>query len=72
MDITMCTGNCPISDNCYRYMTNPDSYGQTYSCLEDICIPNNYSMLIPYEIKQNKINYTLEDFILDEIYKSKD
>lgn len=70
-DICMCTGNCPINENCYRYMAEPDSYGQTYSSLESICIPNDYEMLIPYENKQNKINYTLEDFILDEIRKSK-
>ena len=48
-DICMCTGNCPVSDNCYRYMAIPNTYGQTYSSLESICIPNDYSELIPYE-----------------------
>lgn len=69
-DITMCTGNCPVSENCYRYMAKPNKYGQTYSSLEDVCLPNNYSELIPYENKEeNKISYTLEDFIMNEIRK---
>ena len=49
MDICMCTGNCPISEYCYRYMAKADPYGQTYSCLEDICIPNDYEEFIPYK-----------------------
>ena len=73
-DICMCTGDCPISEYCYRYMATPNHYGQSYSNLEDICIPNNYAELIPYRnsIKQDyekTINYTLEDFILEEIRK---
>ena len=68
-DICMCTGNCPVSENCYRYMAEPNKYGQTYSSLEDVCLSNNYSELIPYENKENKISYTLEDFIMDEIRK---
>lgn len=67
-DICMCTGNCPVSENCYRYMAEPNKYGQTYSSLEDVCL-SNYSELIPYENKENKISYTLEDFIMDEIHK---
>ena len=48
-DICMCTGNCPVKENCYRYMAIPNPYGQTFSCLESICIPNGYSELIPYK-----------------------
>ena len=69
-DICMCTGNCPVSENCYRYMAEPNKYGQTYSSLEDICLPNNYSELIPYEEK-DVVDYTLDDFIMDEINKKK-
>ena len=71
MDITMCTGNCPIKENCYRYMAKPNDYWQTYSSLEDICLPNDYSELIPYEENERRINYTLNDFIMDEIRKKK-
>lgn len=77
-DITMCTGNCPVKENCYRYMAVPNRYGQSYSCLEAICIPNGYSELIPYEknIKEEEnkkiINYTLDDFLLAEIHKTMD
>ena len=75
-DITLCTGNCPIKENCYRYMAIPNPYGQTFSCLESICIPNGYSELIPYqkniqkEENQKGINYTLDDFLLEEIHKT--
>lgn len=65
-DITLCTGNCPVSEYCYRYMAKPNPYGQSYSNLESVCIPNGYSELIPYENKNNKI-YTLEDFLLDKL-----
>jgi hypothetical protein len=72
-DICMCTGNCPVSEYCYRYMATPNPYGQTYSNLEDVCIPNGYSELIPYRnsIKQDdeKTIYTLEEFVLDRINK---
>lgn len=68
-DITMCTGNCHMKENCYRYMASPDDYWQTYSSLEDICLSNNYSELIPYEKRKERINYTLNDFIMDEIRK---
>lgn len=57
-DICMCTGDCPISDNCYRYTAKPNQYGQTYSCLEDVCIPNDYSEFIPDEKNIN----AFEDF----------
>lgn len=74
-DICMCTGNCPVKEYCYRYMAEADPYGQTFSSLEDICIPNEYNELIPYkkaiekEENEKKISYTLEDFILNKIYK---
>lgn len=73
-DITMCTGNCPVKENCYRYMAEPNKYGQTYSSLEDICLANGYSELIPYEDKEdeNVISYTLDNFIIDEIFKKKE
>ena len=70
-DIAMCTGNCPVKENCYRYMAEPNKYGQTYSSLENVCLPNNYSELIPYETKEKEISYTLEDFIMNEINKKK-
>ena len=75
-DLCMCTGKCPVSDYCYRYMAIPNPYGQTYSCLEAECIPDNYSLLIPYNksIKEDEedrsIDYTLEDFLLDEIHNT--
>ena len=55
-DICMCTGNCPISEYCYRYMANPNPYGQTYSNLEDVCIPNDYAELIPYKNNYDETN----------------
>ena len=70
-DVTMCTSNCPISDNCYRYMAEPNKYDQTYSFLESECIPKEYDLFIPYEIKEQNITYTLDDFILDEIKQIK-
>lgn len=73
-DLCMCTGKCPISDYCYRYTAIANPYGQTYSCLEDICIPENYSEFIPDEkvINSNTdtINYSLDDFLLEEIRKA--
>ena len=76
-DICMCTGDCPISEYCYRYMAEPNLYYQTYSTLEDVCIPNNYSEFIPYEknigkenIKKNR--YTLEEYIFEQMKKQKD
>lgn len=75
-DITMCTGNCPVKENCYRYMAEADPFGQSYSMLEEVCIPNGYSEMIPYKksVKEDKINsnisYTLDDFLLDEIHKT--
>lgn len=54
-DITMCTGDCPISDSCYRFTAKPNPYGQSYSYLESVCIPNNYSEFIPNKtIKEDK------------------
>ena len=69
-DITMCTGNCSVKESCYRYMAEPNKYGQTYSSLENVCLPT-YSEFIPYEGKENTISYTLDDFIMDEIIKQK-
>lgn len=77
-DITKCTGNCPVNEYCYRYMATSNPFGQSFSCLEEICIPDGYSELIPYEksIKEDEnksnINYTLDDFLLDEIHKTID
>lgn len=74
-DICMCTGNCPIKEYCYRYMAEYDPYWQTFSSLESVCIPNDYSELIPYKKgiqkeDEKKISYTLENFIMDEILKN--
>lgn len=77
-DITMCTGNCPVKENCYRYMAKPNPYGQSFSMLEEVCIPEGYSELIPYrnniikEEKSKEIDYTLDDFLLEEIHKTMD
>jgi hypothetical protein len=74
-DIAMCTGNCPVSENCYRYMAKPNSYGQTYSMLEPVCMPEDYSELIPYrenikkEEKEREVDYTFADILLAEIHK---
>lgn len=73
-DITMCTGNCPISDYCYRFTATPDRYGQSYSCLETICLSNNenkYSEFIPdrKRIKEDKENLSFDDMLLAEIHK---
>ena len=74
-DITMCTGNCPVKENCYRYMATPNPYGQTYSMLEEICLPDGYSELIPYrnnikkEEKEKEIDYNFADILLAEIHK---
>ena len=49
-DICKCTGHkCPVRESCYRYMVEPNKYWQTYSCLEDICIPNEYAEFILHE-----------------------
>ena len=74
-DITMCTGNCPVKENCYRYMATPNPYGQTYSMLEEVCLPDGYSELIPYrnnikkEDKEREIDYSFADILLAEIHK---
>lgn len=70
-DICMCTGDCPISEYCYRYMATPNPYGQTFSNLEDVCLPNGYSELIPYKnkIQEDNKKYTLEEFVLEQIRK---
>ena len=74
MDITMCTGNCPISEYCYRYMAEPNPYGQSYSNLEDVCLPNGYSEFILYEginKKYKNKSYTLAEFIYEQMKKQK-
>lgn len=53
-DITLCTGNCPVSEHCYRYMLKPNTDFQTYSSLEEVCLSNNYSELIPYVENQEE------------------
>ena len=73
-DITKCTGNCPASEYCYRYMAEADPCWQSYSCLEIVCLPE-YSLFIPYKKRieededSNSIDYTLNDFLLAEIHK---
>ena len=47
-DITLCTGMCPVSENCYRYMAKPNPYRQSWSCFEPVCAKEGYSELIPY------------------------
>ena len=47
MNIALCTGNCPISDLCLRYMQQTSE--NTRTNIEDICIPNNYIEFRPYE-----------------------
>lgn len=73
-DITMCTGNCLISDYCYRYTAVANPYGQTYSRLEEVCLSNEenkYSNFIPDEkrIKEDKENLSFDDILLAEIHK---
>lgn len=75
MDITMCTGNCPVKENCYRYMATPNPYGQSYSMLEPVCLPDGYAEFIPYnknirkEEKEREIDYSFADILLAEIRK---
>lgn len=73
-DICMCTGNCPISDYCYRYTAIPNRYWQSYSCLEEVCLSNEenkYSEFIPdnKRIKEDEENSTFDDILLAEIHK---
>ena len=74
-DICMCTGNCPVNENCYRYMAKPNPYGQTYSMLEPVCMSEGYSELIPYrenikkEEKSREVDYNFADILLAEIHK---
>lgn len=74
-DISKCTGNCPISDYCYRYTAVANPYGQTYSRLEEVCLSNEenkYSDFIPDEkrIKEDKENLSFDDILLAEIHKA--
>ena len=77
-DICKCTGNCPVSEYCYRYMAIPNPYGQTFSYLESECIPYDYDLLMIYDktIKEEEneryINYDLYDLLLEEIYEIMD
>lgn len=73
-DICMCTGNCPISDYCYRYTAIPNRYWQSYSCLEEVCLSNEdnkYSEFIPdnKRIKEDEENSIFDDILLAEIHK---
>lgn len=81
-DVCLCTGNCPVNEYCYRYTLKDDNNENTYSMLEEVCIPNGYSEMVLDEnrIKKEdkaeelkKMNYVLEsllleELILDEIY----
>ena len=74
-DLCMCAGNCPVSTYCYRYMAEPNPYGQTYSALEEVCIPNDYSEIIPYkyniqkEENEREFDYSFADILLAEMHK---
>lgn len=70
-DICMCTGNCEMKESCLRYKKELNPYGQTFSSLESVCVPNNYSEYIPYEDNKKTISFTLNDFIMHEIRKSR-
>jgi hypothetical protein len=78
MDITMCTGRCPVKENCLRYMGKPNPYWQSYSALESVCLSDGYSELIPYkpnikkEEKEREVDYTFADILLAEIHKLDD
>ena len=76
-DITMCTGNCPISEFCYRYTAIADPYGQSYSRLEKVCLSNEenkYSEFIPdrKRIKEDKKDLIFDDILSAEIHKLMD
>ena len=73
-DISMCTGKCVISDYCYRYTAKPNPYGQTYSFLEEVCVPNDYKEFIPDEkrIKEDEERLSLDNVLLKEIHKLMD
>lgn len=75
-DLCMCTGDCPVKEYCYRYMAKPNPFGQSYSYLEAVCLPNGYSELILYknniqkEEKKKDLDYTFADILLAEMHKS--
>ena len=75
-DICMCTGNCPISNYCYRNTAVANPYGQTYSRLEEVCLTdqNKYSEFIPdtKRIKEDEENLSFHDILLAEIHKLED
>lgn len=75
-DITMCTGNCPISEYCYRYTAVANPYGQTFSQLEEVCFSdqNKYNAFIPdaKRIKEDEENLSFNDILLAEIHKLMD
>lgn len=75
-DITMCTGYCPVKENCYRYMATQNQRWQTYSALEEVCLSNgSYSELIPYrnnikkEEKEREVDYSFANILLAEIHR---
>lgn len=75
-DICMCTGNCPVSNYCYRNTAVANPYGQTYSRLEEICLSNEkkYSEFIPdtKRIKEDEEELSFNDILLAELHKLMD
>jgi len=76
-DICMCTGNCPISEYCYRYTASPNKSWQTYSRLEEVCLSNEgqkYSAFIPDKkrIQEDEKELSFHDILLAEIHKLMD
>ena len=76
-DITMCIGNCPVSNYCYRHTATPNSYWQSYSRLENVCLSNEenkYSEFIPdtKKIKEDEQNLSFSDILLVEVHKLMD
>lgn len=77
ISMCMCTGNCPISNYCYRNTAVANPYGQTYSYLEEVCLSseeNKYSEFIPdrKRIKEDEENLSFNDILLAEIHKLMD
>ena len=78
MDICMCTGNCPVNEYCLRYMGTPNPYGQSYSMLEPVCLPDGYAEFIPYkynikkEENEREVDYSFADILLAEMHKLND
>jgi hypothetical protein len=75
-DITMCKGNCPINEYCYRYTAKPNPRWQSYSKLEEVCLSNEenkYSEFIPNERKiKEETELSFNDILLAEFHKLMD